>query len=497
MSRATETMSEREERLQREHEAFIAGTATMGSLPRLRSTIAGAGGQTNETVRRAEEKEQLRLKRLRDAASKEEEREKFEKEHEAKVEKLREMQKKKREKLHVAVKAVIVLTRRSESRRHTITILIWRSLIRQLLKLCMRNNKTNYKKHKTLSYEDEIKKKSVNWKDNNLSTSIYLCTTFYTFQYYLKMGKKKTENDARSETKAVIPTTASDKMRVKYVKHPYSWLNLFLSLEVLLSGGILGFVSYLLFKHPSELAIQQLMDISMQKSDFRLQNRSNEKSVGAPVFIEADLALVLLGCMAVCFFLSACSRVIMKAQNKHNKEVLEEALRLHYSTELREKKKEEDQKTLEEGNAERAKQGLRPLRPYINASYICGDDVLINMLTVVCLIYSVVLCCVLFVPINQIRGFGLIMVFSSLIGGLVCPKIYDDLLTLQHYCGILQNVFAAGILLLVSTIFPVVCSAVRMNAICVQQDNERQYHNYIKGQRSNTNKMKQAEISHC
>lgn len=53
------------ERREAEHAAFIRSIATSRSLPRLRSTIAGAGGKTNEQARLAEEHEAERLQRLK------------------------------------------------------------------------------------------------------------------------------------------------------------------------------------------------------------------------------------------------------------------------------------------------------------------------------------------------------------------------------------------------------------------------------------------------
>ncbi|TPP43000.1 hypothetical protein CGC20_9345 [Leishmania donovani] len=53
-----EEKAARDARLQREHESYIRSIATMRSLPRLRSTIAGAGGKTNTNTRIAEEREE-------------------------------------------------------------------------------------------------------------------------------------------------------------------------------------------------------------------------------------------------------------------------------------------------------------------------------------------------------------------------------------------------------------------------------------------------------
>lgn len=88
---------EREKKLQESHDAFIASIA-MRSLPRLRSTIAGAGGKTNESVRIAEEREQKRLKRLRDSAEEEQAQDERQLQYEMKVDKLKAFQEKNRRK---------------------------------------------------------------------------------------------------------------------------------------------------------------------------------------------------------------------------------------------------------------------------------------------------------------------------------------------------------------------------------------------------------------
>lgn len=91
-----ESAEKREKKLQKDHEVFISSIATMRSLPQLRSTIAGAGGKTNESVRIAEEKERMRLKRMRDEASAEETRRVAVEAHLEKVNHLKVMQEKKR-----------------------------------------------------------------------------------------------------------------------------------------------------------------------------------------------------------------------------------------------------------------------------------------------------------------------------------------------------------------------------------------------------------------
>lgn len=95
-SRFKETPEERSNRLQKEHEQYIASIATMRSLPQLRSTIAGAGGKTNENARIAEEREHLRLKRMREDAEKVERERIEEEQHNKKIAALKEKQEKKR-----------------------------------------------------------------------------------------------------------------------------------------------------------------------------------------------------------------------------------------------------------------------------------------------------------------------------------------------------------------------------------------------------------------
>ncbi|KAL7698850.1 hypothetical protein N2W54_001932 [Lotmaria passim] len=87
----------RDARLQREHESYIRGIATMRSLPRLRSTIAGAGGKTNTITRIAEEREELRQQHLRSVAEKAAEVQQRRRVHQEKVEKLESTQARKRQ----------------------------------------------------------------------------------------------------------------------------------------------------------------------------------------------------------------------------------------------------------------------------------------------------------------------------------------------------------------------------------------------------------------
>jgi hypothetical protein len=92
-----EEKAARDARLQREHESYIRGIATMRSLPRLRSTIAGAGGKTNTITRIAEEREEMRQRHLRSVAEKSAEMQRRRQEHQEKVERLESMQAKKRQ----------------------------------------------------------------------------------------------------------------------------------------------------------------------------------------------------------------------------------------------------------------------------------------------------------------------------------------------------------------------------------------------------------------
>lgn len=258
------------------------------------------------------------------------------------------------------------------------------------------------------------------------------------------MAKKKSPNNE------VVPAKIPEKsqMRVKYIAKNYNWLIVLLSPEVLLASIAMGVSTYLLITFPCDMLPVKLWELSTE-NNYRLQNRDNEMSYGVPSFVIADFVLCVVASMSSCFFLSACCRVIMKAENKFKKEVLEEALRLHYNDEQREAKKRAAQKSLDETNAARAKKGLKPLIPYIETPYISGDGVMINIVAIICLIYSFVLIYfVLFSPLNQIRGFGVISMFSVLLGGIVLPKVYDDLLTLQHFCGLLQSIFALGLMFL-------------------------------------------------
>ncbi|RNF02183.1 hypothetical protein TraAM80_06595 [Trypanosoma rangeli] len=88
----------RERRLQAEHDRYVKSIATMRSLPRLQSTIAGAGGKTNEHARLAEDREMERRQRHQAEADRLLEREAREKAHQAKVEALDARQRKKRAK---------------------------------------------------------------------------------------------------------------------------------------------------------------------------------------------------------------------------------------------------------------------------------------------------------------------------------------------------------------------------------------------------------------
>ncbi|CCW67555.1 unnamed protein product, partial [Phytomonas sp. Hart1] len=83
-------------RLRADHAAYIKSIATMRNLPRLRSTIAGAGGKTNEQARIAEEIEAERQARLHAAATAAATAQEVKAAHDAKVEKLAERQTKKK-----------------------------------------------------------------------------------------------------------------------------------------------------------------------------------------------------------------------------------------------------------------------------------------------------------------------------------------------------------------------------------------------------------------
>ncbi|KEG12131.1 hypothetical protein DQ04_01971030 [Trypanosoma grayi] len=97
-SLSVEEKAARDRRLQMEHERYVNSIATMRSLPRLQSTIAGAGGKTNEHVRLAEERETERRQRHQVEADRLLERTERERAHQAKVEALNARQQRKRAK---------------------------------------------------------------------------------------------------------------------------------------------------------------------------------------------------------------------------------------------------------------------------------------------------------------------------------------------------------------------------------------------------------------
>ncbi|ORC85425.1 uncharacterized protein TM35_000351690 [Trypanosoma theileri] len=88
----------RERRLQAEHMRYVNSIATRRSLPRLQSTIAGAGGKTNEHIRLAEERETERRQRHQFEADRLLEKTEREKAHQNKVNALNARQQKKRTK---------------------------------------------------------------------------------------------------------------------------------------------------------------------------------------------------------------------------------------------------------------------------------------------------------------------------------------------------------------------------------------------------------------
>ncbi|KAG8345381.1 hypothetical protein TRVL_03780 [Trypanosoma vivax] len=91
-----EEKAARERRLQADHERYVKSIESMRSLPRLQSTIAGAGGKTNERIRIAEEREMERRQRLQANAERLLEKVEQEQAHQAKVQALDARQKKRR-----------------------------------------------------------------------------------------------------------------------------------------------------------------------------------------------------------------------------------------------------------------------------------------------------------------------------------------------------------------------------------------------------------------
>ena len=82
-------MKSRRDKLEHEHQEFLAAVATSKALVRLQSTIAGAGGKTNETFRRAEAREEHRMRVLVTQEKQREEQLNFEQLHTARKDSLR------------------------------------------------------------------------------------------------------------------------------------------------------------------------------------------------------------------------------------------------------------------------------------------------------------------------------------------------------------------------------------------------------------------------
>lgn len=256
------------------------------------------------------------------------------------------------------------------------------------------------------------------------------------------MGKGKGKMSAETKPEQAITVSKStNKMRIRYSTEPYSWLVLFLSPEVVLSMCTMAVSTYFLINYPSEVRISDLVELCKSKSEYYLKNREQEKHAGAPTTLPTDLILCLIACLSSCCFMSSCCRVVMKAQESFSKQKLEEALRMVYDDDLREEQKKNDQKVYDEVTAVRAKKKLSKLQSFISTTRIEGEDVVLNMIVFMCIVYAIVLTVfVLYKDINEVRGFGVIVMYALLIAGVVLPKVHNTLLTLQHFCGLVQNV---------------------------------------------------------
>lgn len=242
---------------------------------------------------------------------------------------------------------------------------------------------------------------------------------------------------------------APSLLRVKYDSHPYDWKNLLWSPEVLLSLICVFGSTYLLLHHPSNSLYSQLLEYCRKKSEYNLQNRDQELAVGEPSSIPTDCVFSVMSWLSVCFFLSACCRVVLKAERRHTSKLFEESLQCNFNDALRQKYLLANEKALQEENTARGQKDQKPLKPYIKSSRIVGDDVLIKVMTGMCLIFAFILIYfVLYGDLNQVRAFGIIVAYSMLIAGITAPKIFDDVLTLQHWVGVMQNICCAGLLAL-------------------------------------------------
>lgn len=251
----------------------------------------------------------------------------------------------------------------------------------------------------------------------------------------MKLAEKKQEKEKS------LSVANPKKLPIIYENSPYSWYNLLSSPEVLLSLLSVFGSAYLMIQHSSKLSYSRLISLCKDESDYSLRSRNHELLMEEPSSLPTDCVVSLVSWMSICFLHSACCRVVLKAQHKHDKLVLEESLQCNFNDTLRSESRLANEKILEKENASRTAKRLKPLAPHIKSSHIVGDDVLINFMTIMCLIYSFILIFfVLYGDVNQVRGFGFIIAFTILGFGIVAPKMFDDVLTLQHWAGVTQNV---------------------------------------------------------
>lgn len=255
--------------------------------------------------------------------------------------------------------------------------------------------------------------------------------------------------EKKQEKEKSLSAANPSKLPIIYESSPYSWYKLLYSPEVLLSLLSVFGSAYLLIQHPSKMTYSYLINRCKEESDYTLRSRTHELSMEEPSSLPTDCVVSLLSWMSICFLHSACCRVVLKAQRKYDKVLLEESLQCSFNDTLRSERRLANEKKLEKENASRTAKRLRPLVAHIKSSHIVGDDVLINFMTIMCLIYSFILIFfVLYGDINQVRGFGFIIGFTILGCGIVAPKIFDDVLTLQHWAGVMQNVCSLCLMIL-------------------------------------------------
>lgn len=259
----------------------------------------------------------------------------------------------------------------------------------------------------------------------------------------------KTSEQVRSTDDKSIAVAAPELRKIVYQSHPYSWKKLLSSPEVFLSLVCVFCSTYFLVQHPSQASYSQLFEYCKKKSDFHLQSREQELSKPEPSSLPTDCVISVMAWLSMCFFLSACCRVVLKAERKHSKAMLEESLQCNFNEDLRKEYVKANEKVVADRNAAREKKHLKPLKPFINSSHIVGDDVVINLMIIMCLIFAfLIIYFVLFGNLNQVRGFGIIISYSILVAGITAPKIFDNILTLQHCVGVIQNICCLALMML-------------------------------------------------